>query len=148
MAPPSVNLTILVVGVRDLQLKALPQDPSAPPRALGQMIPQASMDMRGGLEFLDAETAVMSMEAVVRDANPYPMVELTVRVDAFFRFGEGTSRRLVASQLSRMGGPMLFPYLRETVHSVMARSIYGPIILAPTIIQPLLSEEQVASIPE
>lgn len=141
-------MSILGVGLRELQLRELPQDPTAPPRVLGQMIPNASMEMRGGLEFLDEETAAMSMEAIVRDADPRPLVELTIRITAFFRFGEGIPRRVIASHLSRMGGPMIFPYLRETVHSTMARSIYGPIILPPTIIQPLLSDEQLASIPD
>lgn len=144
----AITMSIIGVGLRELYLKALPQDPTAPPRVLGQMIPNASMEMRGGLEFLDAETAAMSMEAIVRDADPRPLVELTLTITAFFRFGEGIPRRLIASQLSRMGGPMIFPYLRETVHSTMARSIYGQIILPPTIIQPLLSDEQLSSIPE
>ena len=43
--------------------------------------------------------------------------------------------------INRQGAPLLFPYVREVVSSVSARSVYRPVNLAPLIIAPLIDEE-------
>lgn len=43
--------------------------------------------------------------------------------------------------INRQGAPILYPYVREIVTSVSARTIYEPVVLPPLIIAPLIDDE-------
>ena len=144
--PLGLNLTIAAVGLRELSLRELPQTTATGRRILGLPIPQVNMSLNAALDFPEERAATLTLSATVVDGAPEPIVELTVRVSAVFLFQEGVSKRDVADYLNRMGGGIVFPYIRETVHSVMARSIFGTILLPPTIVTPLFTDAQLSTI--
>lgn len=140
------SITIAAVGLRDLMLKELPHAASASKRTLGLPIPRTSMSLNAGLDFPESQAATLTLSATVTDMDPEPLMELSLRITAVFMFGQDVSRRQVADYLNRMGGGIVFPYIRETVHSVMARSIFGTLLLPPTIVSPLFTDAQMAAI--
>lgn len=62
---------------------------------------------------------------------------------AMFSRSEIIEAGAFVSFINRQGAPLLFPYFRELVSSVSARSIYTPVNLAPLIITPLVDEATV-----
>lgn len=148
MPPPHIKIGIVSIGLRELVLKELFDPSTAKTRASGGLIPRVQMSLASSLDFPERSIATLTLAVSVKDAAPDPLAEVTLKVTGIFKYEEGVSRREVGSYLSRMGGGILFPYVREVVHSVSARTLYQPMLLQPTVVSPLFSEEQIASIEE
>ncbi|MHB1299081.1 MAG: protein-export chaperone SecB [Gemmatimonadaceae bacterium] len=144
--PAPIPIAIISIGLRELSLRELLDPAVAASRPLGAQIPTIKLALDASIDFPDKQVATLTLRAKVTDADPQPLVEVELRVTALFRYEGDLSERQVGSYLSKMGGGMLFPYVRETVHSVSGRTFFGPLLLQPTILTPLFSEAQLASL--
>lgn len=146
--PAPIPISIAAIGLRDLTLRELFDESAPRARAFGSKIPQINLTLDASVDFPAIDAAVLTIHAKVRDVSPEPLIEVELRVTGVFRFKQGLSQRDVGTYLSKMGGGILFPYVRETVHSVSARTLFDAMLVPPTIVTPLFSDEQLASLPD
>jgi len=144
--PAAIPISIISIGLRDLALRELIDPASGASRQLGAKIPKITFSLNASIDFPEPAIATLTLHAKVRDAADQPLVEVELRLTGIFRYQGDLSQRDVGTYLSKMGGGILFPYAREAVHSVSARTLFGPMVLPPTIVTPLFTEGQLASL--
>lgn len=144
LAPMPIQISS--IGLRDIAFREL-RDPShAVARGPGLPISQIKVELDAVLDFPESQIVSLTVHATVRDAHPEPLAEVELRITALFRFGVELSERDVGTYLSRMGGAMLFPYVREAVHAVSVRTYFGPLLIQPMVLRPLFTDDQIASL--
>lgn len=149
LVPPApLSLEILSVGLRDLAYRELLEPAAAATRAQGGAIPQVAFGVTASIDFPGPQIATLTLHGTARDAAPEPLAEVELRITAVFKHDLKLSQRAVGTYLSKMGGNILFPYIREAVHSVSSRGFFQPMLLTPRLITDLFTDAQLATLPD
>lgn len=149
LVPPApLSLEILSVGLRDLAYRELLEPAAATARAQRGRIPQVAFGVAASIDFPGPQIATLTLHGTARDAAPEPLAEVELRITAVFKHDPKLSQRSVGTYLSKMGGNILFPYIREAVHSVSSRGFFQPMLLTPRLITDLFTDKQLATLPD
>lgn len=149
LVPPApLSLEILSVGLRDLAFRELLEPAAATSRPNGGQISQVSFGVAASIDFPSSQIATLTLHGTARDAAPEPLAEVELRITAVFKHDQQISQRSVGTYLSKMGGNILFPYIREAVHSVSSRGFFQPMLLTPRLITDLFTDAQLATLPD
>lgn len=149
LVPPApLSLEILSVGLRDLAYRELLEPAAATARPQGARIAQVAFGLSASIDFPGPQIATLTLHGTARDAAPEPLAEVELRITAVFKHDPKLSQRAVGTYLSKMGGNILFPYIREAVHSVSARGFFQPMLLTPRVITDLFTDAQLATLPD
>jgi preprotein translocase subunit SecB len=149
LVPPApLALEILSIGLRDIAFRELMEPAAAMARPEGARIPQVAFEISASIDFPGPQIATLTVHGTARDAAPEPLAEVELQMTAVFKHGPHLSQRAVGTYLSKMGGNILFPYIRETVHSVTSRGFFQPMLLTPRVITNLFTDAQLATLPD
>jgi preprotein translocase subunit SecB len=149
LVPPApLSLEILSVGLRGIAFRELMEPAAASARPQGARIAQVAFALSASIDFPDPQIATLTLHGTARDAAPEPLAEVELRMTAIFKHAPELSRRAVGEYLSKMGGNILFPYIREAVHSVSSRGFFQPMLLTPRVITDLFTDAQLATLPD
>jgi preprotein translocase subunit SecB len=111
---------------------------------LDEKWPEAGgLNFIGKLRLISAESAEFSIWVRARLESGDSIFGVYVGLSAMFSRQAIIEARPFISFINRQGAPILYPYVREIITSVSARTIYGPIVLPPLIIAPLIDDETI-----
>jgi preprotein translocase subunit SecB len=141
-------LEILSVGLRDIAYRELAGPAAATTRPEGGRIAQVAFGIAASMDFPSPGIATLTIHGTAKDAAAEPLAEVELRITAVFKYDSVVSQRTVGAYLSTTGGQILFPYIREAVHSVSARGFFQPLMLTPRLITDLFTDAQLATLPD
>lgn len=104
-----------------------------------------SLNFVGKLRIHSAETVEFSMWVRARLESGGAVFGIYIALSAMFSRESIIEARPFMTFINRQGAPILYPYVREIVTSLSAKSIYEPVVLPPLIIAPLVDDEIVDS---
>jgi hypothetical protein len=140
-SPSSIEL--LGVAVRGLTFAELPMDR---PVSVAQMMESGALQehtisLEFGIQFPQPEFVELSVTATVEPAGSIKPFSLSVKVAGVFKHAPGISNRAAAEIMNELGVRMLMPFAREAVMTTMTKTIFGPIILQPMIVNAPFNRE-------